>query len=106
MEYDANTLAMEYARDVSKGMDPKVPEHYFPGDDPGREPLCTWRSTANLIFANWLNYYVYQMTEYDADRIGEERWRSRNRRGHTRSPPSAAARCSYPDRCRSIPSPV
>ena len=64
-EYDADTLKNEYERDRAKGMDMPVPRHYFPDDDPSREPMVTWRSHANLLFANWLNYYVYQETPYD-----------------------------------------
>ena len=63
-EYDADTLKNEYERDRAKGMDMPVPRHYFPDDDPSREPMVTWRSHANLLFANWLNYYVYQETPY------------------------------------------
>lgn len=73
MEYDPNTLASEYVRDLGKGLNPRIPEHYFPDDDPDREPISTWRSTAYLIFTNWLNYYVYQKTEFDINRIGENR---------------------------------
>ena len=60
MEYDANTLAEEYVRDMDRGMDPHVPDNYFPDDDTSREPRVSWRSTAYLIMGNWLNYYVYQ----------------------------------------------
>ena len=64
-EYDANTLANEYFRDVSKGLPIAVPQHYFPNDDPTQIPLLRWRGHANLLFQNWLNYYVYQETPYD-----------------------------------------
>ncbi len=64
-EYDADTLQKEYLRDKGQGLDPHVPEHYFPGDDDTRAPLVTWRSHANLLYQNWLNYYVYQTTPYD-----------------------------------------
>ncbi len=70
MEYDAKTLAFEYDRDLKRGMNPQVPRHYFPNDDPGRDPIVRWRSTATLIFTNWLNYYVYQRTPYDVNEIG------------------------------------
>ncbi len=63
-EYDRDTLKAEYVRDRSKGMAPKIPEHYFPNDDPSKEPLVRWRSHAHLFFTNWLNYYVYQSTPY------------------------------------------
>lgn len=72
MEYDANTLSYEYYRDLGKGMNPHIPDHYFPGNDPSKDPIMNWRGTANLIFANWLNYYVYQMTPYDINEIGKE----------------------------------
>lgn len=65
LEYDAHTLAEEYARDVEKGMHPNVPAHYFPNDDPTRTPQNTWRAHTHLLFSNWLNYYVYQLTPYD-----------------------------------------
>ncbi len=68
-EYDATTLNDEYVRDVDKGLDIAVPEHYFPGDDPTKAPHVTWRSHANLLYTNWLNYYVYQTTPYDLNEI-------------------------------------
>lgn len=71
MEYDVNTLSYEYYRDLDKGMDPHIPDHYFPDDDPSRDPIMTWRSTAHLIFSNWLNYYVYQLTPYDLSELKE-----------------------------------
>lgn len=64
-EYDADTLAKEYHRDLSEGLDPDIPVNYFPEDDPNRNPRVTWRSHGNLLFSNWLNYCVYQMTPYD-----------------------------------------
>ena len=64
-EYDRDTLAKEYFRDVNKGLDPAVPYNYFPEDDPARTPPFTWRSNAHLLVSNWLNYYVYQQTPYD-----------------------------------------
>ncbi len=67
-EYDPDTLAREYFRDVDKGLDIVPPEHYFPGDDPSRPPVVRWRSAAQLLYTNWLNYYVYQTTPYN---IGE-----------------------------------
>lgn len=70
-EYDADTLKLEYERDVKAGIAPDVPVHYFPNDDPSREPLCSWRAQAQLIYSNWLNYYVYQTTPYDVMRAGE-----------------------------------
>ncbi|CAM3183084.1 homoserine O-acetyltransferase MetA [Sporolactobacillus spathodeae] len=63
-EYDTETLALEYQRDLKKGIAPELPEHYFPTDDPLRSPVNTWRSHAHLFFSNWLNYYVYQETPY------------------------------------------
>lgn len=64
-EYDRDTLYKEYFRDKSKGLDIAVPYNYFPDDDPTKTPLITWRSTANILFSNWLNYFVYQKTPYD-----------------------------------------
>jgi homoserine O-succinyltransferase len=66
-EYEAETLAQEYERDLKKGLDIHVPEHYFPQDDPAKVPLHKWRSHANLLFSNWLNYYVYQETPFQWD---------------------------------------
>lgn len=64
-EYDADTLQGEYERDRQKGMDVPIPCNYFEDDDPSKTPLVRWRSHANLLFSNWLNYYVYQETPYD-----------------------------------------
>lgn len=64
-EYDTDTLAQEYWRDKNAGLPIKVPENYFPDDDDSKEPSCTWRSSANLLYSNWLNYFVYQSTPYD-----------------------------------------
>lgn len=63
-EYDKMGLAREYERDIKKGLDTALPVNYFPGNDPSAEPLVNWRGHANLLFANWLNYYVYQETPY------------------------------------------
>ena len=68
-EYDADTLKNEYLRDLSAGLDPIVPKNYFPDDDPTKQPLVTWRSHANLLWCNWLNYFVYQTTPYDISEI-------------------------------------
>ena len=64
-EYDADTLSREYYRDLEKGLDPMIPVNYFPDDDPSRAPVVNWRSTGQLLYSNWLNYYVYQTTPYD-----------------------------------------
>ena len=64
-EYDADTLAKEYFRDVNKGLDIKVPVNYFPDDDPTKKPILKWRAHSNLIYSNWLNYFVYQTTPYE-----------------------------------------
>ncbi len=64
-EYDALTLNKEYVRDVSQGKPIEVPKNYFPDDDPTKQPIVTWRSHANLLYSNWLNYFVYQTTPYD-----------------------------------------
>ena len=71
-EYDADTLLKEYVRDKAVGINPNIPENYFPDDDDTREPLVTWRSCANLIYSNWLNYFVYQSTPYDIRLISNE----------------------------------
>ncbi len=68
-EYDKETLGIEYFRDIDKGLDIEVPKHYFQDDDPTKEPIFRWRSHASLLFTNWLNYYVYQATPYDLDRL-------------------------------------
>ncbi len=66
-EYDRDTLKAEYVRDKNAGLPISVPENYFPNDDDSREPMVTWRSHANLIYSNWLNYFVYQTTPYDVE---------------------------------------
>ncbi len=68
-EYDPDTLAKEYFRDVDRGLPIEIPKHYFPGDDPARPPIVRWRSAAQLFYTNWLNYYVYQTTPYDISQI-------------------------------------
>ena len=70
-EYDTDTLKLEYERDVKRGIDPEIPTNYFPDDDPTRAPLNVWRSQAQLLYTNWLNYYVYQTTPYDLEKVGE-----------------------------------
>ena len=68
-EYDADTLKNEYIRDVGAGLNPTVPVNYFRDDDPTKEPIVSWRSHANLLYSNWLNYFVYQTTPYDIKEI-------------------------------------
>ncbi len=68
-EYDADTLKNEYLRDKSQGLEIDVPVNYFPDDDPDKAPNVTWRSHANLLYSNWLNYIVYQTTPYDIKEI-------------------------------------
>ena len=70
-EYDADTLKKEYVRDKTAGLPIDVPVNYFPNDDDTKEPLVTWRSSANLLYSNWLNYFVYQTTPYDIESIGK-----------------------------------
>ena len=64
-EYDALTLEGEYLRDKDSGLDIEVPKNYYPGDDDTKDPIVTWRSCANLLYSNWLNYFVYQTTPFD-----------------------------------------
>ena len=68
-EYDADTLKNEYLRDVSQGKKISVPKYYFPDDDPTKQPIVSWRGHANLLFSNWLNYFVYQSTPYDIKEV-------------------------------------
>ena len=67
LEYDSTTLAEEYTRDHERGMDTQLPENYFPSNDPSKKPLHRWKSHSSLLFSNWLNYYVYQLTPYEWD---------------------------------------
>ena len=69
-EYDANTLETEYLRDKNLGKPISVPENYYPDDDDTKEPIVRWRGHANLLFSNWLNYFVYQTTPYDIETVG------------------------------------
>ena len=68
-EYDPLTLEREYRRDVQAGKPIAVPKNYYPGDDPAQPPIVSWRAHANLLYSNWLNYFVYQTTPYDLDSI-------------------------------------
>jgi homoserine O-succinyltransferase len=68
-EYDADTLAREYNRDIAKGLKIDVPKNYYPDNDPTRLPRVSWRAHANLLFVNWLNYFVYQETPFDINKI-------------------------------------
>lgn len=68
-EYDADTLKLEYERDLERGLKPDIPKNYFPNDDPSKKPVVKWRSHASLLFSNWLNYFVYQITPYDIKTI-------------------------------------
>ena len=67
-EYDAETLDTEYRRDLGKDLDPDIPRHYYPGDDPSKAPVLRWRAHSTLLYTNWLNYYVYQTTPFDISR--------------------------------------
>ncbi len=71
-EYDGDTLALEYFRDVKRGLSPAIPAHYFPGNNPSLDPIVNWRSSGQLLYTNWLNYYVYQTTPYDPSEISLE----------------------------------
>lgn len=68
-EYDRDTLAREYFRDKEKGLDIDIPYNYFPNDDVNATPQMEWKSTANILFNNWLNYFVYQKTPYDLNTL-------------------------------------
>ena len=68
-EYDPLTLKGEYDRDVRQGLPIQIPRNYYPDDDPTREPRVRWRAHSNLLFVNWLNYYVYQETPYDLTKL-------------------------------------
>ena len=68
-EYSAHTLDIEYQRDLAKGLDIEMPQNYYRDNNPANEPLVRWRAHANLLFSNWLNYFVYQETPYDLDKI-------------------------------------
>ena len=72
-EYDPETLKTEYLRDKNLGLPISVPKNYFPGDDDTQDPIVRWRGHANLLFSNWLNYFVYQTTPYDIMEIGRKR---------------------------------
>jgi len=69
-EYDADTLALEYKRDIAKGLPIDIPKNYFPDDDPTATPYVSWRAHAQLMYSNWLNYYVYQSTPYEIEKVG------------------------------------
>jgi len=68
-EYDAGTLNKEYVRDLNAGKPIEIPKNYFPDDDPTKQPIATWRSSANLLYSNWLNYFVYQTTPFNLDKL-------------------------------------
>lgn len=68
-EYDAGTLDAEYRRDLDKGLNPSIPKHYYPDDNPENEPVLRWRAHSTLLFTNWLNYYVYQTTPFDISKV-------------------------------------
>ena len=71
-EYDADTLQNEYLRDISQGKKCNIPENYYPDDNPNNPPLVTWRAHAHLLFSNWLNYFVYQSTPYDIQKVADK----------------------------------
>ena len=95
-EYDRLTLKAEYDRDVARGLKIAVPQNYFPGDDPRRDPVMTWRSHAHLLYSNWLNYCVYQATPFDLGAAS----RARTPRRDDRDAPAA------PQLARGFSSPV
>ncbi len=71
-EYEPRCMLDEYERDLDAGLAPDIPENYFPNDDPAADPIVTWKSHGNLLFSNWLNYYVYQLTSFNQNLIGEQ----------------------------------
>lgn len=71
-EYDSDTLEKEYLRDKNAGLPIAIPKNYYPNDDDTQAPIVRWRGHANLLFSNWLNYFVYQTTPYDITNIGNE----------------------------------
>lgn len=73
-EYDRETIANEYFRDLEKGLDIKIPYNYFPDDDITKTPKFSWRCTANLMFSNWLNYCVYQLTPFNLEELDIRNW--------------------------------
>lgn len=85
-EYDRHTLRDEYIRDRDKGLPIDVPKNYFPDDDPNQEPVLSWRSSATLLFTNWLNYYVYQETPFDLTTMKN----AREEKPHPEDPDKAA----------------
>ena len=76
-EYDRETLSGEYFRDLEKGLPIDIPRHYFEGDNPDNPPVLTWRAHANLLFVNWLNYFVYQQTPYNLEEMNRHQAESR-----------------------------
>lgn len=72
-EYDADTLKAEYVRDLTQGKPITIPKNYFPNDNPKRPPVVSWRAHANLLFSNWLNYFVYQTTPYDISKMSKKK---------------------------------
>jgi len=68
-EYDKDTLRWEYERDVNKGLEIEIPKNYYFNDDPTQKPIVNWRAHAHLLFSNWLNYYVYQQTPYNLNKM-------------------------------------
>ena len=70
-EYDVDTLATEYYRDLNAGKNPNIPENYFEDDNPENGPVLKWRSHGQLLYTNWLNYFVYQTTPFDIKKVNE-----------------------------------
>ena len=70
-EYSPLTLDQEYKRDLNRGLNPDIPVNYYPDNNPDRQPVVCWRAHANLLFSNWLNYFVYQATPYDIRQINQ-----------------------------------
>lgn len=87
LEYDRDTLAAEYERDAGRGLSPRIPDNYYPGNDPTAQPHMLWRAHAHLFYSNWLNYYVYQEAPFSLNSI--ESLGTRQCKSHEHSQPTA-----------------
>ena len=105
-EYDTDTLQLEYERDRKLEPSPNLPAHYFPNDNPRNAPANTWRAHAQLLYTNWLNYYVYQTTPYDLASLGEEKTYVRETaQAGGASMPRQATRSQQAPKSQQVPAP-